>query len=626
MSKISLNLNFDAGAVVPWGILVLILTFSFFPGPVLLGNWESLTFYHTFGAVSAPLSFLISPRGNVGGQGYAFLEFARPLIDILHLPINFATFRLISVCSGMISLYLFFVIAKRYFGVWPALASTAILSVNQMFFQYEHTMTVVIISFAALLFVIERLQALEIKYWENWCWVGLAFAMSINVLHYGPARVFSVMLFGFFILKSYFILKKIPNSENIRSVFFRSTTNALLIMVSLLIVIDKGNVLSIIRPYSVFVPEDAEAMKYFLEGGQGGFLEMVRINSQILIDTIFWIGSYHAKFSTFLIGDYRYPLVEVIVLPFVILGFIVAILKIRSDRIIFSTPSANILVMLMVFMLPLITSAVVFKVDGPLATLSSHRIFFCLIPVHLLIAMSLNWIFSRIRSNIFRILVISYIGLLILFMGVNIIKEHSRFERQVFSIDWESHGAGVQKLWGEMEEWGLDRQGYVFISHFQQHAQYANLARQISKKIGNQTNLNEYKNIIYVDLNKFTESLTMPSSLPYLSYRNYHSVFLSMYLGQEGLNINPVIMLQSDRTPVLGGLNFFGRPREYSALMSLNSKNVLSYSLKEQLIPHLLRISGSSNFDILVTTPEEFNGAKNLFFNNGIKFNFHEIR
>ncbi len=614
----------------PYWLLVPVLLVSFLPGPVLLGGWESLTFYHTFGAVDAPLSFLIAPRANVGGQGYALLEMARAIIRDLHLPLNLFTFRMPSVFFGIVSLLLFFTICRRYFGPWPAIGATALLASNQVFFQYEHMMTVVVISGAALLFLIERLQALEFRYWDVKIWAGFALAMAFVSLHYGPARIFAVIFIGIWFAKAYWILKKIPGSNTMLHGIWTLAGYSAATFLILLAVLDYRNPISILRFSSFLFPKHSETMGFLGdEPGEGGLLKILGINLEILIDSILGrTGNYHSQYSSYLFADFRYPLLDRFTLPFVILGFIVAVISIKRRTVLFATPWANVLAMLAVFSLPLLSSSIVSKADGLVATLSVHRMYFILFPLHLLVAVFLHWLGTFSVNRVVKYGTALYLIAVFVSLIVNLIEEHSRFKNQVFASEWQRHGPEIKEIWDDRMP-NLDRRDLSGFSHFQQHAQYANIAKKIADKLkmwdGGLAKMGA-RRIVFVDINKFSEAPISPAGLHYIANRNYHSIFLALYAGQEGVHLNPVILVDHGRRPIspnlMGGLAYRGRPREYSALMDLDKNGLLVYKKDVNFTPLIVELTGHSAYDVLVTTPEEEAGARSLLGKEKIPFDY----
>lgn len=620
---------------IPYLLLIPVLLVALLPGANLLGLWESLTFYHTFGPVDVPLSFLIAPRANIGGQGYASLEIARLIIHAFHLPLNFLTFRIPSFFFGFVSLLLFFRICRRWFGPWPAIGATALLAGNQMFFQYEHMMIVVAVSGAALLFVVERLQALEIQYWNLKTWIGLAFAMAFVSLHYGPARIFAVMLVAIWFVSVYWRLKKNPGSDTIWRGVWVLGGYSVVISLFLLALLDYRNLISVLRFSSFLFPKNAETMTLTaISAGGPGVVTMLKTNIAIFVESIFgFIGNFHSPFSSYILADFRYPLLNWFVVPFAILGLVVTLASLRRRGILFTKPWASLLVILAVFSIPLLSSSVVNNSSGFLATLSDHRMYFCLFPLHMLVAAFLYWLAN---FNIGRIgkyaKCAGALCIIVVFSGLvfNLLEEHSRFRSQVFASSWEKHGPETEKNWTDRAK-NVDRHGYLFVSHFQQHAQYANVARQIADKL--QTQSKDHKSgsrrIIFVDVNKFSEAPITPIGLDYITNRNYHSIFLTLYAGQEGVQLNPVVMVARDRSPIspnlMSGLAYKGKVREYSALTELNEKGMLTYKKNVDIVPVILDLTGISSPDILVTTSQEEVGVRQLLKEKQISFEYIRI-
>ena len=560
-----------ASSRAPYMLLIPILLVGLLPGPVLLGIWESLTFYHTFGAVDAPLSFLIAPRANIGGQGYAMLEMARAIILDLHLPLNLFTFRIPALAFGAASLALFFTICRRYFGLWPAIGATALLAGNQVFFQVEHTMTVLVVSGAALLFVIERLQALEVGYWRARTWAGFALSMVLVSLHYGPARIFAVMLTGLWLVKVHWLLSNTTRGRTVLQGIWILGGYSVAMTVAVLTLLDYRNLISLLRFPSFLFPRNAETMEFANNvTGEGGFLKMLAINSRILVDSIFvQVGNYHSQYSSNILADFRYPLLDRFVLPFAIFGLIVSVMWTRRRTIIFATPWGNALALLAAFAIPILSSSVVFKSDGPLATLSINRMYFCLFPLHLLVAAFLGWL-GEVRINkIGRYGVALCVTAVFASLIVNLMQEHSRFEYQVFAPTWQKHGPEIRAIWDDHMP-NVDRRDLSGFSHPQQHAQYANVARQLAAKLRmlrGDVATGGTRRIIYVDVNNFSEAPVVPIGLDYIANRNFHSIFLALYTGQEGVNVNPVVMVDPSRKPIspymMSGVAYEGKPREY---------------------------------------------------------------
>ena len=636
MSGKIVNLASRAYRFAPYLLLIPVLLIGFLPGPVLLGVWESLAFYHTFGAVEAPLSFLIVSRADIGGQGYALLEIARAVVRDFHLPLNLFTVRIASIAFGLTSVSLFFIICRRYFGPWPAIGATALLASNQVFFQVEHMMSVLVISGAALLFLLERLQTLEVQYWDVKAWVGMSLSMALVALHYGPGRIFAVILIGLWFAKVYWILKGIPGSNTAQRGIWILAGYSVATLLLVLTILDYRNLIGILRFKEFLFPRtsDIAVLQYLPDIGGGGFIGTVAktlaMNMGIMFDSMFaHVGNYHSQHSSYFLADFRYPLLDRFVLLFVIPGLIVALIYARRRTILLATPWGNILAMLAVFSLPLLFSLVFYlEPEGLLSTLSVHRMYFCLIPLHLLVAAFLCWLGASGVGRFGKVGVALCLMIAVFAQVGNLINEQSWFEQKVFAAPWQKHGAEVVSFWDDRVP-NLDRRAYSFVSHFQQHAQYANVARRIADELhvrsGKLTH-GDTRRIVFVDVNNFSETPISPASLAYIAHRNFHSIFLALYAGQEGVQLNPVVMVAPGRRPIrpdlLGGLVYGGEPREYSALMDVDEHGSLAYEKKGDLVPVIVKITGVASYDILVTTPEEEEGARSLLNEANIPFDY----
>lgn len=608
----------------PFVLLLPVLAVCLLPGPVLLGLWESLTYFHTFGAVEAPLSFLIAPRANIAGQGYALLEMARPLMAALGLPAGLVAFRLPAVAFSLLSLVLFFIVARRPFGPWAALGATALLAANPLFFQAGHMMTVLVVSGAALLFLIERLQALESRYWDPKAWIGAGLAMALVAPHYGPARIFSFALAGLWFLRAFWLLRPVPDGGTIRgglvvlSAFAAGA--ALLVLGSL----DARNLLALAQFPTFLFPRDSDiAVLQYSPGTSGvaGVGTMLAVNLRILAESVAGLtGDFHARHASYVFSDFRYPLLTPAVAVLAALGLAVALARWRRRLPVFATPWASVLAMLAVFIVPVLFSLVMLKPEGPFATLSVHRLYFCLIPLHLLVAALLHRIgearaFARLPAAAGAVVAAIFCA-----QVLDLVAERNWFANRSFAPGWERSGTGIEKLWDDGAP-NRDRRDYDFFSHLQQHAQYANVARAMARALGPAKGV---RRIVYVDVNRFTEAPVVPGGLHYIAGRNYHAVFLALYAGEAGLRLDPVVMVDAARSPIrpdlMAGLAYRGRPREYSALMERGPDGRLAYVAGAVLVPVAVPVAGRLAEDLLVTTPEEEAGARKLLQQQGAPF------
>jgi hypothetical protein len=603
--------------------LLTILSLGLIPGPKLLGVWESYYFYHTFGALKAPIQFRISPRANIGDPGHGLIEISRNIIEWFGLNLRLETFRIPAIIYGAISIILFFIIARRYFGNWAALGATALLAANPMFHQQQHTMTVLIISGMGFLFFVERLQALEFRYGSMVAWSGLSVAAALVALHYGVGRIYAVIFLGFWLAKVSVILCRKPGGSKVfRSIMYKGFI-AVIILVGLLAILDWRNLISLLRADRFFLPSTGEiaVISGIYSNISTDFFTTLCFNGKIIFESIFtYGGDYHSIFPTYRAADYRFPLIASAVLPFVLGGLVICLARIRQRTVLLATPWLSIFVLLLVCTIPLLFSSVFINhqslPNGLMGTLSNHRLYYMIFPLYLLVAVFLNWVLEDSRIRRFAAAPLAAAVILVFAWSVyGLVKENLRFEAQLATIDPSLSGHLGQLQWRDGTA-NLDRSD-VNASHFQQHAQYYRAALEITKLVHEIGEIDQPL-LIQADINLFTESPLKPYTLGYINEFNYHDPYLALYLADSGTDAAWLLMLNKDCAPKQLG---FTRPREYSAPMALHDDTGLGYQNPQEIVG-IVQYFGPSAIPaaILATTPEEIEAARRWFDVRGLHY------
>jgi len=603
--------------------LIAILSVGLIPGPKLLGVWESFYFYHTFGALNAPLEFRISPRADIGDPVQGLIEVSRSFIDRFGLNLRLETFRIPAILYGAISIILFFIIARRYFGNGAALAATGLLAANPMFHLPQHTMTVLIVSGMAFLFFVERLQALEFRYGSLVTWSGFSVATALVALHYGVGRIYAFIFLGFWFAKAFVILYRIPGGSQVFRSILHKGFISLCILVGLLTLLDWKNLISLLQVDRFFFPSVSEiaVISRLYSSRSADLLTTILFNGKILFESLFtYGGDYHSAFSTYAAADYRFPLIAPAVLPFVLGGLAICLVRLRQRTVLLAMPCLSVCVLFFVCALPQLFSVVLINhpmlPNGLIGTLSNHRLYYALFPIHLLIAVFVHWVFAGNKRRRFAA---APFAAAVIFMFVwsayGLVKENSRFDAQLVTIDTSLNGPLAHQKWRDGTA-NRDRSD-LNASHLQQHAQYFRAAKEIKQLVIN-NNAIDQPLLIQVNINIFTESPLKPYTLPYVNGLNFHAPYLALYLAEDGLDTAWVLMLNKARTR--RGLAF-GRPREYSAPMLLNEDTGLGYQNPQELIG-VVQYFGSSTRPaaILATTPEEAEVARRWFDERGLSY------
>ena len=603
--------EFSFSGAWAYGIAVLVVTLvsAGVPGPKILGLWESYYYFVNFGSLDCPLGFQISPRANIGDPGHGFLEISRLVLQWLQIPLCLESYRFPAVIFGILSLFFFFQLARRYFGPPAALASTSLLAVNPMFHQQMHTMTVLIVSGMGFLFFLERLQKIEFGCDSPVTWGGLVLAAMLVALHYGVGRIYAGILLVAWLIKAWWILRRDHISRLRLLELMKKMSFSFLAFLALLFLLHPSNLRALLKIGSFFFPVVSEIalVSNLYKNDFADLWTAIFLNGRILLEaTLLNGGNFHAAFPTYRIADYRYPLLVTPLVPAVLAGFYICIRKISERKQLLATPWLSTLFLAMVCVLPQLFSAVFLGhptiPDSPLATLSNHRMYFILFPLYLLVAAAvssfLSWAGQR---GAWKFAASLFIFGVVAFCGAGLFTEKLRFFRQLNSINPSLYGISGTAQWADGTA-NLDRPYRVMASHLQQHAQYFRAAHNVLKAVKPEIQKGSTI-LVEVDANLFTESPLCPSSLPYLRGFNFHAPFLSLYLYDAGIDHAWILMTDSHGEKKSFG---FAPPRLYSAPMELDRNGKLRYSRPADL-------NGNIRYDgvlrepkvILATTPEE---------------------
>ena len=170
--------------------------------PPLFSLWENSVVYNNFlPGIHPPLILAIQAGGDsVGfhGLGYVLLTSSRYLADVLGHSLS--VIRLLPVLYGLISLFLLYVIVKRWFGWKPAALSTVLLMTNINFIIFEHTLMVQIPTMMCMLFLVERLQYLRQKQ-GLFSIITLGLACALVSLHQVPGRIYMLAVLVFYLFE-----------------------------------------------------------------------------------------------------------------------------------------------------------------------------------------------------------------------------------------------------------------------------------------------------------------------------------------------------------------------------------------------------------------------------------------
>ena len=597
-------------------LYILILPFlsvGLISGPAILGSWESLNYYYIFSQFNTPLDFRISPRANIGDPAFFFLEFSRILCDFFNFEPSISNFRYLSISYGIISLFLFFIISKRWFGISASLISSILLSVNPVFHFHQHSMTVLIVSFMLFLFFLERLQTLDYHYSSNWSWFGLSVSLALVFIHYGPGRIFSIILIGLWLFNFIYASKKYPRSKYIIKNIFLKLGLTFLISFILLVALDWRNLFSIIKFNEIIYPAGAETILGAFKSPTilNSFLLTFFLNGKVLLESITGLGKeYHSTLFTNMTSSFRYPLLNPILFLLLMAGIIISFIKLSKKNYFFSKPYVYCIILFLVCLFPLFFSAVNIINDSvkPDVGLSVHRMFYLLIPSYLLIAAFLNFIFAKIKNKKIYMLFISIVFFSFYVVSVNSLnKNYKNFDIKLNNVNYKISDFNLYEQWKDGTSYTNDWvERFV---HNLRHAKYYNTAKKAKEKLDFNTNNKYY--ILNIDTKQFFED----QIVQHLRF-NCYSVFFSIYLNSFGISSAWIQMIDLDK-PEKVFLKFtlgkFSAP-----LIFKNDK--MQYIKSPGFKGYFHYFSNNIPNVIIVTTAEELNFANNYLKKNNLSF------
>lgn len=592
---------------------------SLIPGAMLLGEWESFTIYTAFGTADSSLNLSIAPRGNIGGQGYALLEVSRFLTEHLGVHPSLASIRLPVIICGAVSLLLFFVIARRWFGPCPALMATALLAVNPTFSQYQHELIIAGPSLMAFLLVIERVQATAIRP-NRWIgWLTLSGATALTLLVYGPGRILALSVIGLWLLKS---LIRAWRREYplplvallLRATGFAGTTVALLLFAS------PSNA-RFLGP-SLLFPQNSENI--LVSGTPVSPLEVVGTNLRIVVESLLLGGgSYHSSFLEATLIQGRVPIIPLLLVPLYLAGFLLCVFQLRSSRRLLDSPYAAIVSLAVLTCVPMLSSSVQLLAAGdPLgsyvnhqdmwqATLVNYRLMYFLAPAYLAIAALGAW---ALRGQVLvRILAVLLVGTLVALGAWNLVHGRDAFAQRVAAADPSLSGPAGLVQW--LDGYSLRDRPIYWGSNFQQQLQYESWAAQVARQIEAAQVAAGQTLIVPTSVSCFPEAPLRPLSLGEIIGRNYHNVYLALYLSGhlDTANVGYILVPPAGSpTEIIGE-----KTGRYSAILSDLAAGNYEYSGADPAAAIIRGLAGSDPDVIVTTTPTELAAAKSILSAQG---------
>lgn len=529
-----------------WPLVILLAAATvgaFLPSPSILGEWESSTIFSTYGVLDNHLSFEIAERGNIGGAGYFPLELSRSILESFGLPSTPGALRLPVIFLGLLGVFLFYLIAKRWFTVWPAVISASLLAINPLYNQYQHELIVAAPSLTAFFFFFERLQFLTLQPRRWLAWITLSLAIILVALLYGPGRILAAITLVAWVAKSMYRICRSANLRLLREFSVQLLTSLFISIVSIF-AIDPKN-LSALGP-QLFFPKNAETL--VVTESEIPFAMSLINNIQILVESlVLGGGPHHAAAIESTLSQGRFPIIPLVISPFVALGLLLTFRNFFATPQRWSSPFAAILFLATITSLPMLTSTNFhLSVDGTqqlISTLSPYRLMYFLLPAYLAIAVVSQTALRTRWSAI--LLVVSSVGLFA-YSTHSLIESREALDRKI--LGGENNAGGRSDRWTFTNT--QDDYPSAWTAHLQQHSEYASWSQEFAAQEARLQQFEGSKTIIYIPIRCFPETSTRTRSLDFYDV-NFHSLFISIYLSAQlpQSNVGTVFLPPADGAP-----------------------------------------------------------------------------
>ena len=523
-------------------LIVICLFLAFYNHPPILSLFESPEIYNNFLPTKKPtLMFAVSedPVTNVsfGTFDYATILISRYLSDYLGHSIS--NIRLPSLIYGLLALFLLFIITNRWFGWKIALISTLLLSTNQHFLIFQHSLIAHMATLTTILFCIERFQSLTNKK-NNFTIISFGFACALTCLHYWYGRwgmlcILFFYLFDFnnFSISNFKSYLNFTNKERIKTFF--------LILVSTIII------LTIFYPANIFVIFSSDFIYPTNRIGNfsseiSGTFQNIWINFYLFFKNLIFDKS---KFPSDIMLWANYPVENILVFLLSIIGIIISLSRKVTYPILFT------LYVLFITFFPQLFSETYINNSGKLSsTLNPGRSLFFIPFACIMAAIGLKFIYTFFKEKKYfvKISFVFFISLFFCFRFYGYFAEINRFNDKInsYNIDFSrpaptdnfssiGHDAGFNLPERDMH---YDQIYYYQLSKF--------ILKQLKEE---NSETAKFKKIIYVPSETYTPSkykIFVSKGSPY-----YLPMYLTFYLQEQGLNVSYLGKIKDIQEPFL---------------------------------------------------------------------------
>tara|TARA_Y100000590_G_scaffold462431_1_gene626507 strand:+ start:435 stop:2423 length:1989 start_codon:yes stop_codon:yes gene_type:complete len=518
-------------------LLLLILTSLFFAFnfyPPIIGSWEGSEIYKNYFPFNKPFLMLSisedpSSTGAHNTFGYAGLIIGRYFSDYFgHTLFNI---RMPSIIYGLISLFLFYIIVRRWFDFKIAAISTFLLSTNYYFLIFQHTLLPQMLTVATILFTIERFQIL-LKNDSKFSIFSFGFACALTTLNYWTGRwcMLSILFFYLIDFEKFSFLKYksyiyFTNFKRIKTILF-----VLLSTIFILTIFYPGNIFLLLS--SDFIYPSVRIGDY-----SDDFLESLY---NVGYNLLYYFNFYFINNFTYpseILANIPYRIENIIILSLFVIGIIFSFFRKFNYSIFFF-----IYIFFVTFIPPLFSNTITdYDNYEASSSLTTFRVIYSVPFICLLATLGGNYIYSLIynKSAKLKSLFIILILIFLFFRAYDYFKETTRFKNFINSYHFDiSLPANSDKI-------SVEKKTYDFSVRREQYYDqiyFYNLSQYIFKKLQNIETRSNKPQFLYISEDMYTPSkFGISGTRPTKGYPYYFPMFLTFHLQQQGINVSYLV-------------------------------------------------------------------------------------
>ena len=594
-------------------IAAVALAFGWHRYVPILGYWEHLHFFYSFGPVTPHLSFAIAPRANIGGQGYPLLDLGLNLTNALGW--SLANFRIVIFAYSLGTYAAMALVFSRWFGVPAALFGVTLAVLSTGYLVFTNQALVMLPTLFLCVLLVERFQKLDETPNATGPKVMIAILIALLMIHYGMGRFFAVgwMLF-YFAQRIYLAWRHLPGGRPFRDYLKQDLITAISIVslaLVLICLVDFRNILAFRDPWNIFFPRYGTEVEMVPDKLFPTIIGNIPLLLEMLFPFLHLSGERAVGIEALLSGQ-RTAILNLWHAPFLIIGIGVSIR--RSFRTI--SPMVTPYLALHVLFLLTVGLTVFSQQYGASATISPYRIFCGMFAVAGYIAVAFLWITETIRAhvpNLGRWAMLPVAGLLFAVASVSLTAQADDLRMAIAAKAHIDGGTGEFATAPDTLTYGDDIDTY-------RQARFKFLANTLSSALA----CGPRQSAVLLRLSP--ELLFVQGKyrgVHYLQTLNDLSATMALYMGDHGLNAAHVIVHTRDTRGIRDrGHGYGGRSRVFSGPIYW-ADNKIVYSADEPLAYELVEARpGRKPMVIVAFSDAEVVGAKASLDANGIQFSF----